>query len=280
MARLFAASEPVPLTVATPARPWSCVATLSYVATTGNAEGKTLGCSNDYTYRWKQSTLVIKAGLLRVSSVQVNRYAMGPTLPEAIVYETRTPKTTTENYYLNARSDHRLARDSRWYWFSSLGWERNHPAALEGRYAGSAGFGRMLVDANDTKLRADLGLGYTRERPTVEIPGKKVRYGTLACNTELKQRLGPNAFYTFELGGIENISDTADLQLNVRQNLSAALNKTLALKVGHSINYRRRPNYIAQDAYSSDGTWTYLGQIMFPARRIDTYFTTSLVATF
>ncbi|MBP1626793.1 MAG: putative salt-induced outer membrane protein YdiY [Holophagaceae bacterium] len=277
----IAASSEVPRPLPeSPRSPWSDVATLSYVATSGNSEGKTLGFSNECSYRWSKSAVVFKAGLLKVASATVTRSASGEDLEGATVTETRTWKTTAESYYLNLRNDNRLTRNDRWYWFSGVGWERNRPTGLEDRFAGSGGFGRILVDSPNTRFRTDLGFGFTDENPVVETPATRSGYWTAACNAELKQRIGPSAHYSLEVSAIEDLSDSADSQLCLKQSLTASLNKSLALKVGYELKYRNRPNLVAVAATSSQDASTPLGEVYIPARKMDTLLTTSLVATF
>lgn len=260
-------------------RPWKDVATLSYVATAGNAEGQALGLSNDYAYRWSQSAFVLKAAALRVSSTTVERTAIGATLDSATVQEKRSTRTTAENYTLNARYDHRLKDKDRWYWFSGLGWERNRPAGLDNRYAATLGFGRIWVDSPGTRFRTDLGLGYTREQPLVEPVGFKGTFGTANLSSQLKQKFGPNADYGLDLSLVESLMEQDDYQGTLRQGLTVTLNRTLALKVGFDLSYRNRPNLIGIDAFTPAPP-VNLGKVFIPARRLDSAFTTSLVLTF
>jgi len=261
-------------------RPWSNVASLSFVNTSGNSEGSTLGFSNEFTYRWTRSTLVAKGGLLRVASASVTRSASGSSLEEAAVTETREWKTTAENYFLNLRNDNRLRASDRWYWYAGLGWERNRPAGLEDRFAGSGGFGHIFVDSPLARFRADLGLGFTDEIPVVESPDTRRGYWTANLNAELKRSIGGSAGYTLELNVVEDLTNSPDRQITLKQGLSAAINRSLALKVGYELKHRNRPNLIAVTVHSHADSTVILGNTYIPARKLDTLLTTSLVATF
>nr|WP_320132039.1 DUF481 domain-containing protein [uncultured Holophaga sp.] len=263
-----------------PKRPWSDVATLSLVSTTGNSEGRTLGFSNDFIYTWGRSALIIKSGILKVSSATVTRSASGNTLDDATVTETRVWSTTAESCFLNLRKEEKILKGDRWYWFSSLGWERNRPSGLDARYTGSLGMGRLLLDGEPTRLRMDLGLGYAEERPTVPDSTTRDGYWTTALNMEFKRKLGASAMYSADLMALEDLSDTQDWQTNLKQALTASLNKTLALKVAYEYRYRRVPKLVAITAYSIDDSSVSLGSVYIPARKLDTLLTTSLVATF
>lgn len=263
-----------------PKRPWSDVATLSYVATSGNAQGQTVGFANDFAYRWERSAFTLKASAVRVSTAVISRTATGTSLDDAVVRETRTTTTTAETYVLNGRYDHRLKEKDRFYAYAGAGWERNRPAGLDGRTNGSAGVGYIWVDTPGTRFRTDGGFGWTYERPVVSTVGFRDHYGTANVSAQLKQKLGANGVYTAELALVENLADTADFQGTLRQALTVSLNKTLAVKVGLDVAHRNEPNLIAVEVFSLDTPPISLGKVSVPARRTDTLFTTSLVITF
>lgn len=269
-----------PLLTLLKTRSWADIATLSFVATSGNSEGQTMGFSNNFAWKRDKSLLVVKAGAVRVSSTTVDRVAVGSSLEEARLIEVRNHRTTAENYYLNTRYDHRLKEADRWYWYGGAGWERNTPAGLDNRYAATGGFGRIWSDSADTRFRTDAGLGYTLERPVTEPVGFHPRYGTFNLTADLKQRVGAQAMYSAELGLAQNLADQEDTLGILRQGLLVNINHTLALKVGYDMTYRTRPNLIAVDAFSPTVPPVKIGQIFVSAKKLDTLFTTSLVITF
>lgn len=265
----------------TPApRAWTDVATLSFVATGGNAEGQTIGFANDFGYKWDLSSLTVKAGAIRVSSTTVARTATGTSLEDAVVTETRTRATTAESYTVQSRLDHRLKEKDRFYAFAAAGWERNRPAGLENRYTTGAGMGYIWVDSPRTTFRTDGGFGWTREQPLIEKPGFKGRFGTANVAALCKQKIGPSSVYSAELNGTQNLSAGEDWFGVLKQSLTVSLNKTLALKVGYDMAYRNRPNLIPVDVYDFGAPPAKLGQVSVEAKKLDTVFTTSLVITF
>ena len=68
----FAAEDTKP--AETPRRPWSDKATLSYISVDGNAKSQSFGFANEYKYTWSRSSLVFKAGGVRVGT----RSSTGP----------------------------------------------------------------------------------------------------------------------------------------------------------------------------------------------------------
>lgn len=273
--------SPLPTTApAHPTRAWSDVATLSYVATSGNAEGQTLGFGNDFLYKWTLSSLFLKVSAIRVSSTVVTRTAQGTSLEDAVVTETRTSSTTAESYLAQGRFDHRLKEKDRFYGFAALGWERNVPAGLQNRYATSAGLGYIWSDQERTRLRTDAGFGYVREEPLIYKPDLKYRFGTANLTAQLKQQVGASSLYAADFTGARNLSDADDYQVTLKQSLTVSVNRSLALKIGYDLIYRNRPNLIPVDVFDFSTPPVKLGQVSVDALRLDKVFTTSLVITF
>jgi putative salt-induced outer membrane protein YdiY len=265
-----------------PAKNWSNLTTLSFVATDGNAKGQTFGFANDYGYKWNNdSSFTFKTGAVRASNTTIQRSAQGATLAEAVVEERSTTALTAETYFANTRFDHRFKDQDkdRWYWYGGLGWERNRPAGLDGKYASAAGFGRIWLDSERSKFRTDLGLGYAYERPMLPPPNFKAHYATATFTSQYQQKIGANAVYLMDLTTTSNTQDSQDYQGVLRQSLTVSINKTMALKVGYDLNYRHKPNQIPVDVYNLDTPPVLLGQVPVLARKMDTTFTASLVIT-
>ncbi len=274
------AQAPAPSVPQPAPRAWSNVTTLSYVATSGNAQGQTVGFGNEFLYKWEQSTFSLKATAIRVNTTVVTRSATGTSLEDYTLGETRTSTTTAEAYGLNGRYDHRLKDHDRWYWYGGAGWERSRPAGLDNKYSATAGFGRIWADLDRTKFRTDMGLGYAHEQPLVEPTGFKANYGTLNFTSQLKQKLGANGLYTMDLAFSDNLSDSQDYLGVLRQGFSVAINKSLALKIGYDVIYKNKPNLIPVEVFTNALPPVSLGNVSVSAKKTDTVFTTSLVITF
>jgi len=280
-------AAPVPQPVVTqvllpvaPKRPWNNVTTLSYVATAGNAEGQTIGFGNEFLYKWAQSTFSLKAGAIRVNSTIVSRSAVGTSLQDYVLKETRTETTTAETYFLNGRYDHRLKDKDRWYWYGGAGWERNRPAGLDNKYSATLGFGRIWADSDRTKFRTDAGFGFTHEQPLVPPVKFQSNYGTFNLTSQLKQKIGASSLYAMDLALTDSLADSQDYLGILRQGFTVSINKTLALKVGYDIAYKNHPNLIPVEVFTDAVPPVSLGNISVRAKKTDTAFTTSLVITF
>lgn len=276
----LAAQAPAPEIPQSAPRAWSNVTTLSYVATTGNAKGQTVGFGNEFLYKWGQSVFSLKARAIRVNTTVVTRSATGTSLEDYVVAENRTSTTTAETYGLNGRFDHRLKDKDRWYWYGGAGWEKNRPAGLDNKYSATTGFGRIWADQDRTKFRTDVGFGYTHEQPLVTPVDFQANYGTVNFTSQFKQRVGANSLYTMDLAFTGNLSESRDYQGVLRQGFSVAINKSLALKVGYDMVYKNKPNLIPVEVFTVALPPLSLGSISVPAKKTDTVFTTSLVITF
>ncbi len=276
----LAAQTPAPENLQPAPRAWNNVTTLSYVATTGNAEGQTVGFGNEFLYKWGQSAFSLKARAIRVNTTVVTRSATGSSLEDYVLGEQRASTTTAEAYGLNGRFDHRLKDKDRWYWYGGAGWEKNRPAGLDNKYSATTGFGRIWADLDRIKFRTDMGFGYTHEQPLVAPANFQANYGTVNLTSQFKQKLGASSLYTMDLAFTDNLSDSRDYQAVLRQGFSVAINKSLALKVGYDVVYKNKPNLIPVEVFTNALPSVSLGSISVSAKKTDTVFTTSLVITF
>lgn len=270
---LVQAQEPV-------VKPWSDVATLSYVATSGNAIGQTFGFGNDYTRKWSLSTLAVKLGAIRAESTQIQRSAFADSLDAARVQEHRNTSLTAAAYFLSSRYDYRLKDKDRWYWYGASGWERNRPAGLENRFMATAGLGRIWMDSERTKWRTDAGFGTTKEDPLVVPPDFRRTFATFNFTSSLKHRFNGTVDYSADLAATDNLRDTTDWIATLKQGLTVAMTRRMALKVGLDLNYRNRPNLIAVEVRRPAEPSEVLGKVIVSAKKLDSVMTTSLVITF
>ncbi|MCL1908079.1 MAG: DUF481 domain-containing protein [Holophagaceae bacterium] len=260
-------------------RTWSNVATLSFVATSGNASGNTTGFSDNFTKKWDLMTLTVKGGMIRSKSTYVGFTAIGSSLEDAIVREDRTSSVTAENYSLSGRFDYRLKDRDKWYWYGGSSWEQNLPIGLESRAAVTAGVGRILADT-DYKWRVDAGLGVTREEPTVVPPGFQKDFGTFNLTSSFARSFNGNISYNADLACTYNLKKMEDRLYVFKQGLTVTMAKGTALKVGYDMNYRNIPGLVSVRTYNSEDPPVFLGNLIISAKKLDTLATTSLVISF
>jgi hypothetical protein len=259
---------------------WSDKASLSLVAVGGNAQSQSFGVSNEYAYNWTEGTgLTFNLGAVRVSTVTTAYTATGTSTTDFAVTRTDTKQVTTDDYFANLRYSHTATE--RLFWFTGGGWERNVPSGINSRTMVNAGMGYWWAKNDATKFRTDLGLGYTREKPVLEMPGRQDSFATWSAVFNLEQKIGSTSQFASNLTFTDSLSQSQNYLGVWRNDLSTSLNKTLALKVGYAMTYANRPAYKAVDIIQTGSEPpVVLGQTSVPLKKLDTVFTASLVITF
>jgi putative salt-induced outer membrane protein YdiY len=263
-----------------PAPNWTDKASLSFVDVGGNAVSQSLGFSNQFIYNWTTaSSLAFNAGAVRVSS-RTTTYAATGSSPTSFTLATlETNAVTTADYQANVRYAQDLTE--RLLWFAGAGWERNLPAGIAGRTAGSAGLGYWWIRTDSRKFRTDLGAGYTHAAPVTRAPGFRVDYATWNAAASFEQKVGAASVLTSNLGGAAATGDARNFLVGWHNEFSTAVSRRLALKVGYVLSYNNRP---ASEAVPIIRTGSVpaalLGQTFVTLKKLDTQFTTSLVISF
>jgi hypothetical protein len=151
---------------------------------------------------------------------------------------------------------------------------------LDARAAVTVGAGRIVADSPATKWRLDLGVGATREDPVVRPAAFRRDFGTFNLTSEVKQRLSPGVGYAADLSSAYDIKRSGGWLVVLKQSLTVAVRKGVALKVGCDMNYRNVPALISVAVHTADDPPEPRGAVQIEAKRLDTVATTSLVITF
>lgn len=263
-----------------PKSAWSDKAALSFVSVGGNATSQSLGFSNEFKYAWTDSSFAFNVNGVRVATTTIDRSAMGPTLANYTILETRTTRTSTETYRANLRYDHKLSDQLQWYAAGS--WERNIPAGLAARYTGLVGLGHWWIKADRTTFFTDAGVGYTRENQVYSPVGTEDRYSTFRLGAKFEQKVFAASAFTSELNLSDSFKDTQNYLAVWRNGFTTTLNSHLALKVGYDLTYKNQPASVGVDVVQTPVATppVILGQAPLLLRKTDSTFTTSLVITF
>jgi hypothetical protein len=140
--------------------------------------------------------------------------------------------------------------------------------------------GRIVADADRTKWRLDAGVGATREDPVVRPADYRREFGTFNLTSELKQRLGDAAVYGADFSSAYGIRGASGWLVVLKQDMTVAVSRLIALKMGCDMSYRTAPALISVPAHSTADPAEYLGEVLMSAKNLDTVVTTSLVITF
>jgi putative salt-induced outer membrane protein YdiY len=259
-------------------RSWTDVLTLSFVGSSGNAEGEAFGFTNAFTWTKDQLLLTANLGATRAASTVTERKAQSNTLPYVLYTERDVTTVTAEQYYGNGRLDWKFA--DAWYWYGGGGWERNRPAGIESRTSAATGLGRLWIDTARTRFKTDLGVGNTWEEGVFEPPDFKDSYGTAVFSAALKQAFGASTTFTAEATATSELSDSENWYAVARLGLAASMSRHLALKFGVDVTHRNMPSRIQVPVYSFVNPGQQVGTYLTDAEKTDVVYTAGLVVTF
>lgn len=116
--------------------PWSGKATLGYLATSGNTENSTLNTGLELGYSTTNWAHLAKAFAITASENNV---------------------TTAETYELGWKSERKVTEQD--FLFGRLQWHKDSFGAYARQFSQSVGYGRRLIDSDEHKLNAELGVG-------------------------------------------------------------------------------------------------------------------------
>jgi len=253
---------------------WKKTLELSYVVTGGNTVSSSFSLGNTLLKTPNdRDSYLLKAFFLRTNSTTISQKAVG-TEDDFSLIEEKTRKLTAENYLIQAQYDHRPTGKL----LTNLGftWDRNKFAGVEGRALATAGAGIILADSNTAKVKTSAGLSLTFRK----YSGQEMSsFLGLQYAFSWKQKLFDDA--SFETGFVfdDNLKRLSDWHSDWTTSLMAPLTKSLALKASLRLMRNNRPPEIEVPLYSPDDLETGL-TVLVPRRKVDTFFTTTIVLNF
>lgn len=258
---------------------WQDTAELSYVVTAGNSESNTLGFKDKLWRNWDKSAFVLNAGAVRSESTTTTSIFAVGTPHNFDVTEDRTTALAAESYYLNGRYDRKIT--DHFFWFGSVGWDRNRFAGIDNRYTGVGGVGNIWADSDRLKFRTDYAVTYTKQVDVVDNPNFDGTFLGARVSWNYLQMFGANTTFTNDLIFDDNLDDTADFRANMINGISVSMTKRLALKASLQWLYDNRPSFKEIDIFDLPPPGgTKQGMVLVELKELDTIFTTSLVINF
>ncbi len=258
-----------------PKEGWFNTADLAYAFTSGNSESETLAFSYRGTGHWGRNGFEFRTGGLHAQATTTTIFAEG--LPDNYnVIEQESTGDTAELYYATARYDRAIT--PRFYWFGSLGWDRNTFAGIDNRYVAAGGVGYIWLNGETMKFRTDGAATYTNQSDVVDNPDVADSYAGLRGAWAFSWNFLKNATWTNDLILDENLSETSDWRGDMFNALTVTMTDRLALKVGLRWLYDADPSFQEADLFNSFGA--NIGTVLVEHDSLDTIFTTSLVINF
>ena len=132
---------------------------LSWVALTGNSKSNTFGVRNVFLYKWPNAYFEWEFGIVRASSRDGDRFALGTEDDFEIV----EPLTKIDSNRVYNRM--RYARDlsARFFWYASFNSDRDEPSNLNFRFTPAGGAGNFWKKTEALVFQTGYGISYTSE---------------------------------------------------------------------------------------------------------------------
>lgn len=253
---------------------WSDAAELSYVATAGNAEARTLGLRNTLLRVWSNAEFILEAAALRAVSSTFTRVAVGPSTASFDLLEDSDSALTAENYLVRGKYGRQIS--SRFFWYANAGWDRNRFAGIDNRYFGGVGLGNVWFDTDSAKFRTDYGLTVTRQDG---VDGLEDTFAGLRLSYDYLRKLTGTTTFISALILDENLEETDDVRTDWVNAVTVAVTKKVGLKVSLRLLADNLPSLVPVPLQFPRGVPT--GEsVLLPAEKLDTIFTVALVLDF
>ncbi|MEN6311751.1 MAG: DUF481 domain-containing protein [Acidobacteriota bacterium] len=252
---------------------WKATAELGYVVSGGNSSTSTFSLGNTFKRKWEKDALTVKTFILRSHSTTTIRTAVG-TETDYTVYAEKTEALVAENYAVNTQYDRRLTNKIAAQF--ALGWDHNKFASLAGRVIFTAGTGYAWVETKRTTFKTDGGVTFTVRKYYNQ---DSTSFAGFRGNFTFEQKILDTSSFASQFILDENLKRTVDWRYDWTNSVTASISKSLALKTSLRIVYANLPAQVAVPLYDSLGASTGL-TVPVSLKKVDTYFTTSLVINF
>jgi putative salt-induced outer membrane protein YdiY len=253
--------------------PWKATAELSYVVTGGNTATSAFSLGTTFKRNWEKDALTIKTFALRSNATTVTRTAVGTETVFDVV-ELKTKRLMAENYLLAAQYDHRLSKKVVAQF--GFGWDRNRFAGVASRVIFSAGTGYAWVETKRTQFKTDAGLTYTLRK---YIGQSATSFAGFRGMATFEQKILETSSFFSQFIFDENLKRMVDWRYDWTNSVSASISKSLALKTSLRLLYAHLPADEAVPLFDPNGLPTDLF-VPVPLKKVDTFFTTSIVINF
>jgi putative salt-induced outer membrane protein YdiY len=199
-----------------PTGPWTGSAGAGLAFTAGNTDTANVNASYDLTYDPKSKNAVKS---------------------DALYLRAKTDVALTVNRLgVNARDQYQLAR--RAFTFGQLQYLRDQFKAIDYLVAPTAGLGYKLVDAPQTTLSVDGGLGAVWEKN----PGfDRTASGAVTASEHLMKTLSDTARVTQQISGLWKMTDVGDALYTFGTALAANLTSKSQVKIELLDTYKAKP---------------------------------------
>ena len=209
------AAEDAPAPPAGPPPVWSGKGEASYVATSGNTSVQTIGAGLEVDYKKDLWSGLAKGVFVRAESEGVET-------ARSLAGEARAARSLSPRFELFVQADYL----------------KNTFAGIDNRYAGVAGAAYSVVKTPTQELKAQAGLGYTKED---RLAGGNRSFASAVAGLLYKLKLSKTSDLSEELLYTRDLRDSQDWRVANTFSVSAAISTVFSLKASHVLNYLREP---------------------------------------
>ncbi len=252
---------------------WKATAEMSFVVTGGNAATSAFSLGTAFKRRWDKDVLTFKTYALSSHATTVTRTAVGTEADFSLV-EQKARRLVAENFALSGQYDHRLAK--RIVLQFGLGWDRNRFAGLASRIVFTAGAGCAWVETKRTQLKTEGGLTYTVRKYFGQRAASFAGFRVIAS---FEQKILETSSVVSQFILDENLENMTDWRYEWTNSATASISESLALKTSLRLLYSNLPANESVPLFDRGGVPTDL-TVSVPLKRLDTFFTTSVVVNF
>jgi len=209
------AQTPGPAPPPGPPPVWSGSAEFSLLSTSGNTSTQSIGGALETDYKPAPWAFVFKAAYLRAST---------------------NAALTAEQFDSSFKGSRDLT--DRVDVFVGTGYLKNRFAGLNSLISGEGGAGYKILTGPEHLLRADAGLGYTRED---RLTAGNRSYASARAGLAYKWQFSKSAAFTNDLSHLFDLAAASNWTLSEKAAVTASLTSVLALKASYALLYRHEP---------------------------------------
>lgn len=252
---------------------WKAAAELSYVVTGGNSATSAFSLGSTFKRNWEKDALTIKTFALRSYATTITRTAQG-TETDFTVIEQKTERLVAENYLVAAQYDHRLSKKV--VALFGLGWDRNRFAGLASRVIFTTGTGYAWVETKRRVFKTDGAVTYTLRKYFGQSASSFAGFRAIAA---FEQKILDTSSFSSQFIFDDNLRRMTDWRTDWTNSVTASISKSLALKMSLRLLYAHLPAEELVPLFDLAGLPLDLF-VPVPLKKLDTFFTTSIVINF
>lgn len=199
----------------TPTPLWSGKGELSFVSTSGNSNTQTLGVGAEVAYKPAPWSFLFTTAFVRSEADDVEN-------ARSFLATIRGARSLTLRLEAFARGEYL----------------QNTFAGIDSRISGEGGIAYALFLNPPHKLKAEVGLGYTREN---RVTGEDLSFPSARAGLLYEWQISKGAAYTEELSFTQDLEEGENWRILNTGSLTADISTVLAMKLSYAIMYANQP---------------------------------------